>query len=523
MAIKKLNKFFHDHSRVIFGVFAVLIILAFMPVTGNLGGGCDDPRKEVVGTAFGEDVTAGDLQDYYRNIYNYGLIIGQNIPQLDTVTLFDFYCMAKRAEQLGVYVTDEEIAAEIANSPVFKVDNKFSREAYSTFLQNHHLTDDDVVEAIRAVATINKLQQTLMESIVITDEEARLFYNMDKAGFEVDICTFAVSGFEVDAPTEEELQSYYDAHKGDFMTPGMLETIVAVVPYAKYQAEAAALVTAADIENARPNMPGKTDDEIKAALALEKAKAMAGEEANRLGRALYNELVADESADGQIQFFREWAANNGLTIEEPAAVPFDATDINRRLQMMPLTGSRLLGALVPAANGIQIVMLKNRIEPQQMSFEAAGALVAEACKGAKQLEKAREFVTAEIGRIKGLEADAQAAAFAAVSGGTHKTVRLPLTQEMLLQDFSLFQWYQLLPQLTMTMKTGDISEILPLGDQIAVVRVVNRTPADMSSFDAEKELYISRLRMMKAQTLMEEFNAELKRQCQLTIMTEPAE
>ena len=139
------------------------------------------------------------------------------------------------------------------------------------------------------------------------------------------------------------------------------------------------------------------------------------------------------------------------------------------------------------------------------------------------MEKAREFVTAEIGRIKGLEAEAQAAAFAAISGGTHKTVRLPLTQEMLLQDFSLFQWYQILPQLTMTMKTGDISEIMPLGDQIAVVRIISRTPADMSNFEAEKEMIISQLRMMKAQALMEEFNAELKRQCQLTIMTETAE
>ena len=37
MAIKKLNKFFHDHSRIIFGVFAVLIIVLLVKPTGLMG------------------------------------------------------------------------------------------------------------------------------------------------------------------------------------------------------------------------------------------------------------------------------------------------------------------------------------------------------------------------------------------------------------------------------------------------------------------------------------------------------
>ncbi len=524
MAIKKLNKFFHDHSRIIFGVFAVLIILAFMPISGGGIGGCDDPREEVIGTAFGEKVTAGDLQEFYRNIFNYGLLKGQQIPQIETAMLFDFYCMTKRAEQLGLTVTGDDVAAEIADSPVFKKDGKFSKEAYDTFLQNHRMTDDDVEKAVSAMMLVNKLQQQLIDTISVTEDEAKLFYSMHKAGYEVDICSFAVSGFAVDTPADVELQAWYDARKGDFMTPGTVESIVAVIPYAKFLPQALAAVTAEDIAAAKSTMPDKSDDEIKNALALEKAKVLAGTEANRLGSALYNELDGSKTSAEQIQFFREWAAANGLTIEESGAVPFDNnSELSRRLQAMSLNGSRLVGELFPADNGIRIVMLKDRVAPRQMSFEEAGNLVVEACKAGKQTEKAREFIAAEIQKIKALAPEAQSAAFAAVAGSTHKTVKLPLTQEAVLQDFELFQWYNILPQLTMTMKTGDFSELIPMGDKIVVVRVISRTPADMSGFDAEKEMMINQLRMMKAQMLMEEFNAELKRQCQLTVMTGSAE
>ena len=547
MAIKKLNKFFHDHSRVIFGVFAVLIILAFMPVTGNIGGGCDDPRNEVVGTAFGEDVTVGDLQELNTKFFNYGLLIGQNISQLDPSMLFEYYCIMLRAEQLGIHISDEEVAEVIARSPVFLVDGKFSQEAYNTFLQNHNLTDEDVESAIRAVALPGKLNQLFLDSVVVTEDEARNFYaamygelddnlarfiemymrtdpgflRMYKTGFELDLCSFTIANYEVEEPTAEELQAYYDAHKGDFMTPGSVETVAAIVPFARFLEEAAASVTAEEIAAAKPNMPGKSDDEIKAELAIGKARVLAGAEANRLGGLLANELDASKSGAEQIRFFREWAANNGLTVEESGVVPFDGTELNRRLQTMPLTGSRLVAASDTSSNGVRIIMLKDRVEPQQMSFEAASALVAEACKAAKKAEKAREVITAEIQRIKALPAEEQAAAFAAFANGTHSTLTLPLDQGALFQNMSLLQLG--LSQWVITMSAGEISDILPFGDQFLVVRVVSRTPVDMSTFEAAKDEVIEQLRAMKAQVLMEEFMAEVKQQCHFTYGSDVAE
>ena len=64
MVIKKLNSMFHKHSRWLFGIFAAIIIIAFMDFLTPGRGGCafsGGPENQKVGTAFGKKVTYGDL------------------------------------------------------------------------------------------------------------------------------------------------------------------------------------------------------------------------------------------------------------------------------------------------------------------------------------------------------------------------------------------------------------------------------------------------------------------------------
>ena len=95
MVIKKLNKFFHDHSRVIFGIFAILIILAFTEIPMG-GAGCDDPADTVVGTVYGENVTAGELQQLHRDFTLYNTLLNNPVSNIDFQTLLELKAWLKR-------------------------------------------------------------------------------------------------------------------------------------------------------------------------------------------------------------------------------------------------------------------------------------------------------------------------------------------------------------------------------------------------------------------------------------------
>ena len=67
MIIKKLNAVFHKHSRILFGAFTLLIIVAFTDfLTPGNTGGCTNAADSAAGTAFGKKVTYKELSDFGR-------------------------------------------------------------------------------------------------------------------------------------------------------------------------------------------------------------------------------------------------------------------------------------------------------------------------------------------------------------------------------------------------------------------------------------------------------------------------
>ena len=70
MIIKKLNSVFHRHSRWLFGLITIVIIISFIGfmVPGSFFGfGPDTGSGARVGTAFGKKVTYEDLRSVHRN------------------------------------------------------------------------------------------------------------------------------------------------------------------------------------------------------------------------------------------------------------------------------------------------------------------------------------------------------------------------------------------------------------------------------------------------------------------------
>lgn len=523
MLIKKLNGFFHKHSRILFGAFTVLIIVAFTDflTPGNISG-CDAAANTQVGTAFGKKVTADDLQKTYRDLSIYALVLYGGEMNFEAQRIFYQYCQIKRAEQLGVVVSDAEIAEKIKASPVFN--GKFTMAAYDKFLKDRNLNAAEVNEAIRRNMKVEKMLQTMMDSVVVSDTEAKaMFMSMDQQR-KMAVCSFKYDSFKVDEPKDKELEAMFNKNPERYMTSGSLKTVSAVVPLAKFMKAAEAKVTPEAIAKIRKDeriAPEYNDELLKLGLIQRFAFAEAQKEANALLKEFNSKHNAADPADKQIAAFRAWAADKSLEIVEDDSA---FNEYNQVLQRMPLDGSRLLRGIQSLPNGVAIVMLESRVEPQKQTFAQAKSLVAVEYKVAAQKEKAKQAAEAAIKEINALKGEARLKAFKALKG-EHSDDNFPLMPFAAAYKYyeeqlgSGMQVMQMCADI-LKMEVYDISPAAETPAGVEIRMIVSKTPADEKAFEASKADYIYIVKNMKVAAVLQAFSEDMQRQCQFTMSNE---
>lgn len=216
MVIKKLNSVFSKHSRLLFGIFALLIIIAFTP--GLMGGCNEDPSKQQAGTAFGEKVTYRDLSKFSRKVsVAMMMLYGNRAAQLDNEALFQMYCMEKYAERLGLTVSNKEIADKIKTLPVaMNKDGNFDMAQFDKFIKETGLSDEDISNAVGLIVTMDKLSTLNQSANNVSDQEAEMFYRMNNNQYTLEFCVIDPAKFKVDTPKPGDLEKYYEANKARF-------------------------------------------------------------------------------------------------------------------------------------------------------------------------------------------------------------------------------------------------------------------------------------------------------------------
>lgn len=93
--------------------------------------------------------------------------------------LIDEKLQMKRAAELGIVVTDDEVNAEIENARKYFD----SEEKFNEFLKGQNMDLEYFKESVRREYTINKLVEKLTEGIEITDEEVKNYYDTHQDEF----------------------------------------------------------------------------------------------------------------------------------------------------------------------------------------------------------------------------------------------------------------------------------------------------------------------------------------------------
>ena len=403
------------------------------------------------------------------------------------------------AQKMGLTVTDDEILTGMMNnSQQFFQNGVFNRDGFDQFLASMGMTEQDAMDQIRDQIMFRKLQDAVLEGIVVTPREVKDEYSRRYDKAKIAYIGFPANKFADEVkPTDDQLRKVFDIDKGGYPVPAKTSYQVVVVD----QEKVAATLTVTDaqlhqaysasMDNFR--MPeriharhilvstqGKSDAEKKT------LKAKADDILKQLkGGADFAELakkVSDDKGSGEKGGDLDWVVKGQMVPEFDSAA----------FALKPME----LSPVVTSQFGYHIIQVTEKEAAHVKPFEEVKANLADELKKQGITDKVQamgdEIHTALV-KSPGSAPDIAkqyGAQFVevkeAVAGAPVPT--LGPSPEI---DGALAQ-----------MKPNDVSPVIGLpSNRLAVVVLVARIPARLSTFDEVKEQVRQKYVLAQAQLI----------------------
>ena len=340
MAISRLNTVFAKHHRIIFGVFSIIIIIAFTdfltPGTGIIDAFRGTGRSQAVGEIFGKKVTYSELADQIRlDTLAFQVFMNVQINQSMREALENqsFYNLARleAARQANIMASDEEVGRFLRN--LFRGnDGKFNMAAYRNFVDNYlageGFTEEDLNNAARQRIILDKFQAAQASSMVVTPDELNLFNSMLNEEFEVLKGEFKNADFAKKIKVDPKaLKAYFDANRSSYIIPARVQALVVEFPYSRFRSQAIKNVKEPQLKAFYEQNKQlfsvvkdgkvieqefeKVKNQVRSSAIAAAAKEMAVNEAQKFGVDAY-EKVGNVPAEQRLATFKKMLADNKL-------------------------------------------------------------------------------------------------------------------------------------------------------------------------------------------------------------------
>lgn len=169
--------------------------------------------------------------DWIREVANYRSILGESYkPELMQLMgvhnkvlegLIQRRLVQEEAKSLGLVVPDAYLAEKIRNDQAFFGDDgTFDRATFNRVLTSNNLTEKRYLSLIGKDLLAATILQGALSGVTVTDAAAELAYRFESETRTADILIFPASLVkDIPAPTDEQLQAYYDEHADRFIAP----------------------------------------------------------------------------------------------------------------------------------------------------------------------------------------------------------------------------------------------------------------------------------------------------------------
>jgi peptidyl-prolyl cis-trans isomerase D len=135
--------------------------------------------------------------------------------------LVDRALLDQEVNRLNLAVSDAAIRGAIAGNPAFRdASGQFDRNLFEQILSLNHLTEDQFVARMRDDVPRTDILHAITAGTVASRDEANALYRYRNETRVADIVALPLSqAAAVPAPSDDELQKFYDAHQEMFRAP----------------------------------------------------------------------------------------------------------------------------------------------------------------------------------------------------------------------------------------------------------------------------------------------------------------
>ncbi|WP_336794959.1 peptidylprolyl isomerase [Erwinia aphidicola] len=245
-------------NNVVLKILLGLIILSFVltGVGGYLTGGNGDYAAKVNG----QEISRAQLERAFSSERSrqqqmlgeqFSQLAGnegymQQIRQQALSQLIDEQLLDQYAKDIGLAISDDQIKQAIFTQPAFQTNGKFDNAKYLGMIGNLGFSADQYAEALRKQLTTQQLIQSVTGTDFVLGNEAdslAALVAQQRLVREVTINVNALAAKQ--NVTADEINSYYQQHKNEFMSPEQFR-----VSYIKLDAASMQLpVSEADIQS----------------------------------------------------------------------------------------------------------------------------------------------------------------------------------------------------------------------------------------------------------------------------------
>lgn len=228
-------KVLRDNLKYLSWILWIVILVFILFVFVDFGAGINNPNSpsSAAASVGSTKISIAEFRRAYQRAENqYRKVYGAKFtPELEKKMrlpiqvlneLVSQTIMLKEAQRVGLMVSDSEVRQAILQMRVFKDKQGgfVGDEAYKQILASNGLTPDIFESEMRKDLMLNKLRELLAHNAYVSEQEIKSVYTREADHAEIRFIRLPIARFASKAQaSDQQLESYFDAHKEAFRLP----------------------------------------------------------------------------------------------------------------------------------------------------------------------------------------------------------------------------------------------------------------------------------------------------------------
>ncbi len=308
-----------------------LIIVVFALYFGSMGG---KQTAEAIATIDGKPIAYVEFQKEYQNLIEITqqrfkgmltdeLIKSLNLKQRALDNLIARAIITRKADELGIVVTDEDVRNSILTFPGFQRDGVFKEYLYRDLLQMNHMTPEEFEASHKQSILVEKMRELIQSGVFVTDREVLDLYEIRNEKINIQFVNIKAMDMAKNiTPTDKDMEAFLKQNSDRFRIPEQMQ-----LRYLSFTAtDAASTVSLSETEildyinqkkdnwqktNAKPN------DAAMKAMAIAELKQIKGmQTAAKKAKDAHDTIYQEEN-------FPQFAAQNHYTVHTTDYFPLN--------------------------------------------------------------------------------------------------------------------------------------------------------------------------------------------------------